>query len=469
MSAFSMRTCFCAHVDFFMITQLRNYVAGTALGTQLVQAVIGSAGLRIIGMGFGFLVSVQLARGMGPAGYGVYGLAMSVIAIMMVPTEFGLPQLVTREVASAQCSGDTQLLQRVLWWSTRFILLTALVLCMAAVVIFALDIYSVSTPLKDALCWGLLLLPVVAMSNIFSAALRGLHHIIEGQIAELLIRPAVFSLMLFLVTLSFGNASLSPSLSIFLNIVAAAFGAIFVVVRLWPFLKSSLPRTATLRAPENWLASALPLALGEGMRILSGHLAILVLGFLTTESEVGMYRVAFGVYVVATLPSALLNSVCSPKLAALNQEGRRDAIQRLNTWMTLFLLVAALLCFLPFAISGESILSIVFGKVYATSNSILLVLLFGEIISSMLGHPTILLNMLRYERAVTRFSSLSLVINFAICVALVPMYGGIGAALGVATSQIIWRAISSWYAWRKLSLHTSVLAFGLKHETGGLI
>lgn len=62
-----------------MIQCVRRYLAQDGLGPLLVKAFLGSAGLRIAGMGFGFLVGVQLARGLGADGYGVYGLAMSIV------------------------------------------------------------------------------------------------------------------------------------------------------------------------------------------------------------------------------------------------------------------------------------------------------------------------------------------------------------------------------------------------------
>ena len=445
-----------------MLQRARHFYSGAGRGSILFRALVGSMGLRLVGMGFGFLVGVQLARGLGPAGYGVYGLAMSAIALLMVPTEFGIPQLVTREVAAAQSSGDDSLLPRLLRWSARFVLVNALALGTIAAIVFGLGVFELSAELRISLWWGLALLPIVAASNILSAALRGLHRVVEGQIAELLIRPGVFSMMLVFPLLWMGNASLTPSLAMALNVVAAALGAIFVIERLWPYLKSPAPVSVTISNGKGWWASAMPLALSEGMRIFSGHLAILVLGAMAPADEVGMYRVAFGVYTVATLPSALLNVACSPMLAALHQEGRRDAIQRLNGWMMLILAAAALLCMAPFLISGEQILSIVFGQAYAASNSILLVLLVGEVVASLLGHPTIVLNMLRHDRVVTRFSLFSLVLNMCICVALVPKLGGVGAAVGVSLAQVVWRALSSWYAWRELGVHTSLLAWWLR-------
>nr|MCU0943155.1 oligosaccharide flippase family protein [Hydrogenophaga sp.] len=108
-----------------MIQRVRSFLKRPGLGPQLVKASMGSAGLRVAGMLFGFLSGVQLARGLGAQGYGVYGLAMSVIALMSVVTEFGLPQLLTREVAAAQVHHQWERVRGILVWSTRVVLLTS--------------------------------------------------------------------------------------------------------------------------------------------------------------------------------------------------------------------------------------------------------------------------------------------------------------------------------------------------------
>src|SRR5690606_16756372 len=116
-----------------MIYRLRCYLSGSELGPMLVKAVTGSAGLRIAGMGFGFLVGVQLARGLGAEGYGIYGVAMSIIALLTVPTEFGLPQLLTREVAVAKVERDWGRMKGILCWSSRVSLLISAVIGVGAV------------------------------------------------------------------------------------------------------------------------------------------------------------------------------------------------------------------------------------------------------------------------------------------------------------------------------------------------
>lgn len=436
---------------------IRSHLPAGGRGASLVRALAGSMGLRLLGMGLGFLVGVQLARGLGPSGYGIYGIAMSIVSLLLIPLEFGVPQLVTREVAATAREGVAS--SAILAWSSRLVLVNSLVLATISVPVVLWSGAVEDPSLKNALLLGLLMLPTIAASNILSAALRGMQRIIEGQVAELVIRPALISVLLLCLSVWHGGAYLGAPIAMALNALAAFIGSAYAYFRLAPALATMVRTNPGPELRSAWLRSALPLAMGDGMRIVSGQLGILVLGAFAAIDEVGIYRVAFGIYVVATLPSALLNATCSPMLARLHAEGRVDAIQRLNGWMTLFLILSAAACILPFALGGEAIVSIVFGAEYAPAVPVLMTLLLGELAAGLLGHPTIVLNMLRHERAVTWFSFLAMMLNLALCWALTPSLGGMGAALGVAVSQFAWRLAASGYAHQHLSLHTSVLAW----------
>lgn len=441
-----------------MYTRVREFYSGHGRAGMLVRAVVGSAGLRVVGMGLGFLVGVQLARMLGPAGYGIYGIAMSLVSLAMIPTELGLSQLVTRESAMAEAAGNRSMILALLRWSFRFVLVNAVSIAILVLIVSLLFGQTMDPDLRSTLIWGLALLPLVAIASIASAALRGIHRVMRGQLAELLLRPGLLSISLFLFWLLKKDHALTPATAMCMNAVVAAIAAALVLRWVWPLLKGSVV-PQPLQVAKAWLRSTIPLALGEGMRVVSGNLAILMLGLLAPAQEVGIYRVAAGVYTAASLPSALLNVACSPMLARLHAEGNKAAIQRMNAWMALILFVAAAGCLILFALVGDDILSIAFGSSYAPANAILIVLLLGELVAAFMGHPTVLLNMLHRERAVTRFSLVALLVNIFISYFMIRAWGAIGAAIGVAVSQFVWRFLCAQYAKRELGLESSMLAW----------
>jgi len=436
------------------------FYAGSGGGSVLARAVTGSAGLRAFGMALTFLVGVQLARGLGPTGYGQYSIAMAAFAILMTPTEFGVPQLVTREVAIAHATGDWGLIGRLLRWTVSAVLTAAAVTAGATVLVVEAGPFAVGRDLASALFWAAVLLPTVALGNVWSAALRGLHHLVEGQVGEIVIRPGLFSLLIAAV--SFGlwrGHRLDAGCAMALNVVASAVAAAYAAWRLVPRITAVKSASHPASSPfGSWVRSALTLALGEGMRVVAGNLAVIIVGAFASEHEAGLYRIALGVYAMTVLPSTLLNVSCSPILARLYGQGRLDAIQRLNGWFVLILAGCAILALLPFAFAGGTILALVFGQAYRDAAPILLILLGGEFVCALLGHPVIVLNALRRERAVTLSSALALAVNTLLCLGLARGFGAVGVAIGVAVGQIVWRAVSAHYALKRLHLDTTIRA-----------
>lgn len=433
-------------------------LAGEGTGSTMARAVTGSAGLRILSVGLTFLVGVELARTLGPVGYGQYSIAMSVFAILMTPTEFGAPQLVTRELAIAQVSGDVELTRRLLRWTVATVLVLAVAIGASTLVVVKARLIPMSPDVAVALLWAAPLLPAVALGNLWSAALRGFHRVVPGQVGELVIRPGAFALLIAAAALTPRSATpLTAGSAMALNVLAALAAAAFAAWRLAPQVP---PATGDRRRLPlgSWLRSSAVLALGEGMRVMSGNLSLLILSALATEQDVGLYRIAFGVYAMTVLPSTLLNVSCSPTLARLFGEGRLDAIQRLNRWFAPILSGAATVCLVFFAAAGQPLLGLVFGAAFRDATPILIVLLAGEFVCALLGHPVIVLNAMRKERPVTLLAGLALGLNILLCLALARPLGGVGVALGVSVGQLSWRVGAAIYARAKLGLDTTVLA-----------
>lgn len=436
-----------------MIQRACQYLSRPGLGPLIVKTVIGSAGLRFAGIFFGFLVGVQLARGLGVEGYGIYGLAMSLIALLTVPVEIGLPQLLTREVAVAELTGNRGRLRGILLWANRTVTFTTITIVILVAAALAATQEDLASPLPMTLLAGLLMAPLVAFASLRGATLRGLHHIVKGQLPDTLVRPASFSILLFVVSLL--SLPLSPAFAMGLGAVSAAVA--FVVSA--TMLRRALPREIRVAAVEtqsrDWWASALPMSLSEGMRVLQGHLVILLLGFMATASMVGVFRVANSVYLLIAVPFTLLNIVGAPIIARLHAQGDRARSQRLMSWIALGMVGTTLLLTLPFVVAGEMLLSIVFGAGFGDANAPLLVLCGSAMINGFFGASTTLLNMTGYHARVTRASGISLATLAVTSPPLIHYFGVMGAASATAFSLILVNALAWRDAFNLLEVDTS--------------
>lgn len=441
-----------------MIQQLRAYLASDGLGSILVRALVGSAGVRIVGMAFGFLVGIQLARGLGAAGYGVYGVAMSIISLMTILTEFGLPQLVTREVAAAQVRNNGALVRGVLHWANRTVILFSVSMTGAGLVGWLLFKELFSSGVAIALLAGLPLMPLVALGNLRGAALRGLQQIVRGQVPEVVLRPAVFSLLLLLATILFPSG-LSPTVAMVMQVISAA-AALMVATFL---LRGLLPQTQNIAEPAThakaWLRSALPMAVTEGMRVLHGNVSILLLGAFSTSVVVGVFRVSSSMSLLLSMPVSLLNVVSAPILSRLHAAGDSKRLQRMLSWVAVSMVTGVSILTLPFIFVGPQLLAKVFGAEFGASQIPLLILSAGALIGSAFGASATLLNMTGHERQVTRAFGLSLAVLGLLSPPLIHFWGAAGAASANSIAYVLWSMLTWLNAKQLLELDSSLFHF----------
>src|SRR5690606_1710230 len=129
------------------------------------------------------------------------------------------------------------------------------------------------------------------------------------------------------------------------------------------------------------LRSAIPISLTNGMSVMQGHFAVLALGVLAPAAEVGTFRIAASIFVLAGLAETALTQVSSPLSARLYSQARLSELRRLlrsSAW--LLLLGTGGIAFV-FIVSGPHLLELVFGMGYKGAWAPLAVLCVGGTVS----------------------------------------------------------------------------------------
>lgn len=431
-----------------MYLRLKSYLVRDGLGPLLVKSVSGAAGVSMFGMAFTFLLGWQLARGLGAAGYGVYGVAMAVVSILGVPSQFGLPQLLTREVASANATHDWGRLKGVMVWSARVALFSSLIILLLMIAWLILAGPGLRSSLGKSLAMGALLVPLIAFGAMSGAVLRGLLAVVFAQVPDGLVRPAVHAMLLGFMALV--GVALTPANAMGAGVAAAmialATGGMLVLRHLPLEVRSTTSRLT----PSEWRAAALPMAWTEGLRIVQGQAAILALGALASLAEVGQFRVAASIMTLMAFPISVINLVTAPHVSHLAAVGDDKRLRRMLAHAAMGMTVSLLLLALPFAIAGNWLITTVFGVEFDEANPIVLVLAVGMIANAVFGIGATALNMLGQQERVTRASLWSVVV---LCMTLWPAIhfgGGTGAAASVAIATTLWSAML-WLDMRRFS------------------
>lgn len=435
------------------ILRVRAYATGSGLGPILLRSVTGTGIVRIAAMLASFAVGVQLARGLGTAGYGYYGIALALITVAGVPAEMGLARVVTREVAAAIARNDLPVVFGVLRWANSISWRISAGMTLAVIIAALVMIRSHSSTVALALLLGAPMIPLLSLGRIRGGALQGLHFIVRGQIPDILVRPLVLSLLIF--ALSVSRIAVTPAAAVALNSVSAAVA--LALAQLW--LKRRLPpRPGKIaRTGRRWLASSIPIGLTDGMRVLQSEASLLLLGVIAAPADVGLFRIANVTSFTAATPVAIITFVAFPVIARLYAQEDMERLQQALTRLAQAQFAGVLILCLPLLFFPGQLLGLIFGTEYGAAASALRILAAAQVITSAFGVNSAVLNMTHHERRVTRAMMIALALNLVALPPLAMRWGETGAAIAVAAGWILWNILTWADAWRLLNVETSII------------
>lgn len=402
---------------------------------QLIRAAASLGSLQLGSMVLTFVVGVLLARQLGPAGYGVYALAMATTALAGLLTEFGLPILTMREFARAQGTGEWSDARGLLRWANSMILALSAVLLGGFFLAAQVWDFHQGSAFLATMVWAILLIPVVALAKLRGLALLAMGHTLAGQFAVLIMRPGVFALILagyYLLA-----QALDPVGAMIAQVLAAA-SALATVAVLFQRLQPAPLRAARPQYHRRaWLAATLPMGASEGLRLLQGQMGVFLLGLIATSTAVGHFRVADAASAIVLVPTTILNVVAGPQFARLHAAGEHEELQRVLSVTSLAITAGVAVLAVPIWVAGEWLVTLAFGARFADATPALEVLVTGWLVVTLLGPCTSLANMTGDERAVTGGFLVAVAVQLAVGVLLIPYLGPEGAALGVIAGQLL--------------------------------
>lgn len=414
--------------------RLKRHLDGDGLKAVLLRGGLGSLVLKVASTLLGLLVAVVLARTLGPEGYGEYAYVFALISMLAIPTQVGLPIIVVRETARAQAAKRPGLMLGLWRWSSLIVagLSVLIVLLALAGVWLAGDRFTLAQ--LSTFYFGLVLVPLVALGNLRGAALRGLRHVVLGQLPESILRPGFMVLLLLTAYLLLGR-SLDASVAMGLQALASGLAFIIGAALLWWFRPEELRGRLTPEYQARpWLQAVLPLALVSGIGLINAQVDILMLGWFHTTTDVGIYRVAASSVGLIGFGMQAITMAIAPHFARLHAQGDFIRLQRLVTISTKGMLLLALPVFFAFTFFGDTLLGWVFGSEFEAGSVALAIMACGSLVSVAMGSVGALLNMSGHERDTARGAALAAAINVVLNLILIPPYGIIGAAIATSCS-----------------------------------
>ena len=377
---------------------------------------------KIMQLGTSFVVGILVARYLGAANYGLYSQFIALAAIAMNFSAFGLTHLITKEIKQRpEQSG--------------MILGNAMVIRFSAsLFMFLLSFALVGFLVKDTLANYLIL---VICGQLFLISKVYEYYSLAFS------KMKAFTLLSSAVLLASGVAkvalvSVNASFTQFLIVLAIEPMVLGLILATYFYRNNKHKLVLEFKADEAILLAkkAFPLVLSSLTAVIYLKVDILMLSYMTTLEQVGVYAVAARLSEIWYFLPPIVAAAAFPRLLELKKNNLEAYKKRLSKIMDAMVLISFSLAIF-FTFFAEPIVSVLFGKEFFDSGAILSIHIWAGIfifLRAIVSKWMLAEELYKFSLITHAIGALT---NVALNLYLIPLYGPIGAAIATVISYSI--------------------------------
>ena len=438
-----------------VMARLRSMLDGSG-EASLTKRLAGTIFIiRVISAALAYLSQILLARWMGGSDYGVYVYVWTWVLLLGSMMDFGISASAQKIIPEYRACGEHELLRGFLSgsrWMTFAV--SALVSVLLAIVVDGLSPWIAANAITP-LFIGCITLPAFVVANTQDGIARSHDWMRLGLMPQFIVRQSL------IIGFTAGAFALGFDLGATLAMLASAAAVWIAMVgqmivlnrRLGHHIKPG-PKAYNFRG---WLAISLPILMVEGFYLLLSYTDVLVLQQFRSSEEVGVYFAVVKTLALVSFIHYAMSATTAHRFAEYHASGdgaRLSAYVAHAIKWTFWPSLAATILLLAM---GKPLLWL-FGPQFVVGYDIMFVAAIGLVVRSAIGPVERLLNMLGHQHICALAYALAFAMNVVLCVALVPRFGGHGAAAATSISLVFETVLLFWIVRKRLGLH--VLAFG---------
>jgi Na+-driven multidrug efflux pump len=198
-------------------------------------------------------------------------------------------------------------------------------------------------------------------------------------------------------------------------------------------------------------------ALVESFYLLLSYTDVLVLQQFRPSEEVGVYFAVVKTLALVSFIHYAMAATTAHRFAEYHAQGDKDRLSAYVTHAIQWTFWPSLAATIVLLAMGKPLLWL-FGPHFVVGYDIMFIAAIGLVVRSAIGPVERLLNMLGHQHICALAYALAFVMNVVLCIALVPRFGGHGAAAATSIALAFETVLLFWIVRRRLGLH--VPAFG---------
>lgn len=403
---------------------------------NIAQKIAKESTITFTGMVYGninrYLYTALLARWVGVEYLGIYSLANSIMLIAEVIAKMGLETGVMRFVSRRDPEKELDDVRKIIHSALKMSGIFSIVI---AGVLILLSGWLVNNVLKEVHLLQLVLIifaltiPFNAFTLISAFATQGFKLLKYKIFTTQFINPTMLLLTMILCYwfISSEAAIMYPML------LTGILGSIVMFIILKRISKVQFKSIIASSFDKVLLSYSYPLMFVIILQTFMHWMDILMLGYFTDASTVGLYHPAAR---TAGLLQALLISFLSiyaPIFSQLHHEGKRTEMVRIYHLVSRWILTMAIPISLIFLIYPAKVM-LIFGPAYLPSRQVLIILTGATFLQAILGAASPALSMSGYTKLVLWNTVGAFLLNLILNIILIPKWGITGAAIATFVS-----------------------------------
>lgn len=397
----------------------------------------------VAGTTLGFITQVVIARLIGKEDYGVYALMLSWVSVLATVAQAGQDTNVVRFLPTYVLRGE--------WGKARglrrgigfLVLGIAIVIGLVGCAVVYLTHAHHSSAWRATFYIGFAMLPVLTQLQQSGAMHRAFKRAASANAYNLVIRPLVVIALLPVIFMIFHriDAPFAAAAST-IGAVAALGASAWHLSHAWPASGIGARPEYELRA---WIRVGVQLSAYSIFWVVGYRVDVLILGALMGSGYVGPYyaattMAAFSMYVLNAV-----NVAVGPMIAERYDANDLPGLRAISRRAAHISFAGALIAWVVIAVLGRWVLGL-FGRGFESAYVPLLILAAGGCVVSAFGPVDAILALTKYQKQISLFILVGVLVNGLMTIALVPHLGPIGAAISFAVAIIVWRSMAFWFA-----------------------
>jgi O-antigen/teichoic acid export membrane protein len=403
-------------------------------GSRLIKNTLVTLFNTFFLMATSWIISIWVARQLGPANYGIFNLVLWLIGTISWAVGMGFIHAITKFVAEFSGKNETHCLRPIIMYVLK--IEVSVSLASTALLIF------LSTPIADFFfspresfyffLAALGLFPGV-LTAIFSATIEGIQKFEYFAWANLILSPLSLACKVAVLLMGKGIPGLLVVMLVFSFINAVFY--LIVLKREGVFKSGSARLAAEIRQRINkYNRSIIAILICD--KIVWDKSENFFLGRLCTATQIGYYNLAYNLVqrFTSVLPATFWR-VLFPAMSSYFGSGDRDKMKRLFYLATRYLAFIAFPLGTAGMILAYPLIRYLYGHDYMGAQRALQILFIASIFSSLSNPASAILYGFEKQSFIYKYGAALAVFNITLDFFLIKSYGATGAAIcyGITT------------------------------------